>query len=123
MATAIGACDRASASIRNRTPLATNEAGTHRDGGTRREALGLAITSTIEHSDVASSIAGRAVRSSEVRNSASLTALPLTNCAVTAVAPTIAATTGLDCCVMRMVIPVALRRATRNHGCGEAGNV
>ena len=40
----------------------------------------------MEHTDVAMSMAGSAVKSSEVRNSASRVALPLTNWAVTAAA-------------------------------------
>ena len=56
----------------------------------------MATTSTIEQTEVASSIAGSAVKSSEVRNSASRMALPVTNCAVTAAALSIAATTDRD---------------------------
>src|SRR5437762_8132008 len=41
------------------------------------------VTSRIEQTDVAMSIIGSAVKSRDVRNSASRVALPLTNCAVT----------------------------------------
>src|SRR3954447_4976635 len=111
IATATGACARSSDSVTKRTPLETTQAGTNVVGRRRGAALALEMTSTIEHSEVASSIDGSAVRSSEVRNNASRTALPLTNCAVTAAARIIAATTGLDGCVMRMVTATARRKA------------
>src|SRR5262245_16885441 len=86
-AVASGACDLTAHSIRNNTPLATNVTGTHVPGPARRAALALATTS---------SIVGSAAMSWEVRKSASRTALPLTNWAVTAAAPSIAATTDRD---------------------------
>ena len=63
-----------------------------------------AATSRSEQTDVAISIAGSAVKSSEVRNSASRVALPPTNCAVTAAAQIIVVT--MD----RVMFPNATRR-------------
>jgi hypothetical protein len=71
-------------------------AGTHVPGPTLRAALALATTSAIEKADVTSSIVGRAEMSWDVKKRASRTALPLTNWAVTAAAPIIAATTDRD---------------------------
>ena len=91
-----GACDRTIHSIRNSAPLTAKDAGTRAAGAIRRAVLALAMTIRIEHSEGAISIAGNADRSSDVRNSASRTAFPLTNWAVTAAAPIIAGTTDAD---------------------------
>ena len=59
-------------------------------GAIRWAQRAFSATSRIEQADVAMSIAGSAVKSSEVRNSASRVALPATNCAVTAAAQSVA---------------------------------
>ena len=88
-AVAEGAVDRMNHSTRNRNPLATKDAGTSTAGEILRVARVWAATSRIETTEVAMSIAGRAVKLSEVKNRASRVALPLTRLAVTDAAQTI----------------------------------
>ena len=90
MAVLDGADALTSHSAMNNRPLATKATGTNVAGGTWAAHRAWAATSKIEHTDVAISIVGSAVKSIEVRNSASRVALPLTNCAVTAAAQNIA---------------------------------
>src|SRR5213594_1338527 len=114
MAVLDGACGLRTHSIRNSTPLTAKDAGTRVAGPIVRAALALVTTTRIEHTEVATSIAGSAERSREVRNNASRTAFPLTNWAVTAAAPIIAATTdpGLLLISMASVVPSSASNAT-----------
>ena len=89
-AVAAGAVDRMIHSPRNSAPLTTNDDGTSLDGATRLASRAYAMTRRMEHTELAIIIAGSVVKSSEVRNSASRVALPLTNCAVTAAEQSIA---------------------------------
>src|SRR4051812_15212142 len=82
-----------------------NDAGTSRAGVNRLAARELAATSAIEKTDVAITIVGSAVKSSDARNSASRVALPPMNCAVTAPAQIIAVTIEPDGKPERGVMP------------------
>ena len=68
----------------------------------------------MEHTDVAISIAGSAVKSSEVRNSASRVALPPTNCAITAAAQIIVVA------IDRVMFPNATRCRKPRNWSGQA---
>src|SRR3954463_14447272 len=84
IAAAFGDWNVSSHSAKNRTPLAANDSGTSVDGETRRAARALSATRMSDNTAVATTAAGRAVKSSDARKSASRTALPPTNCAITA---------------------------------------
>ncbi len=90
MAAVDGALAPEQPSATNNRPLATKRLGTSVAGAMRRAILELMPTRTSEQTDVAISIAGRAVKSSDVRNRASRVAFPLMNWAVTAAAHNIA---------------------------------
>ncbi len=74
----------------NSVALATNDAGTRTSGRIERAARTFAATSRIETTEVAMSMLGSALKSSDVRNNASRVALPLTNWALTAAAQSMA---------------------------------
>ena len=83
------ATDRISHSPTNSRPLTTKQAGTSSSGERRRVRRVWAATSKIEHTDVAISIIGNDLTSTEVRNNASRVALPPTNPAVKVAAQSI----------------------------------
>ena len=89
----------------NRIALATNDAGTRTSGRIDRAARTFAATRRMENTEVAMSIAGSAVKSSEVRNSASRVALPLTNWALTAAAQSMAVIIGRGMRVICATLP------------------
>jgi len=90
MAVADGARDRTANSQVYKSALARKAVGTKTAGLIRRDHRAEAPTTSIEKTDVAMSIIGSAVASSEVRNRASRVAFPLMNCAITAAAQHIA---------------------------------
>ena len=90
MAVADGARDRTANSQIYKKALARKAMGTNTAGLIRRDHRADAPTTSIEKADVAISIIGSAVASSEVRNKASRVAFPLMNCAITAAAQHIA---------------------------------
>src|SRR5215470_10318936 len=83
MAVADGATERAANSTTYRRALARKASGTKTAGLTRTDKRAAAPTRRMEKTDVAMSIIGNAVASSDDRNRASRVAFPLMNCAVT----------------------------------------
>src|SRR5688500_10084887 len=111
-----GAEARSSHSSRKSTPLTTRTAGISTEGATVREPRACAARTRSEHTDVATSMAGSAVKSSEVRKSASRVALPATHWADTAAAPSIAALFEGE-----SLIPDNATRPVDSRNCGGHG--